>query len=221
MNTIVAEPELLQGPGVRSAVQVLRDADAVHTLGHREVRVDVTVVPTVDGHEVTVGVAEAIQRQDEGKLTWRTRLSVRKYKAWKKKHLPPTPVDTVIEIDRAHVHEPSTWLLANVNLLVSCDEIGAQTARQVRSDATRPRGRQRRRCLAQLWRGRTNERPKILSLVTYGRVGENEADLNLDTAAQVSVISDQVYFAMRSPELHPVDAFATAANGANLKLLGA
>ena len=52
-----------------------------YTLRHREVRVDVTVVPTVDGHEVTVGVVEANQRQDEGKLTWRTRLSVRKYKA--------------------------------------------------------------------------------------------------------------------------------------------
>ena len=52
--------------------------------------------------------------------------------------------------------------------------------------------------------------------------GDVEADSIFDTVAQVSVISDPVYSAMGSPEIHPVDAVATAANhGVNLKLLGA
>ena len=93
---------------MEGAVQVLREADAVHTMEHREVRVEVTAVPTVDGQVVTVGVAEASQRQDEGRLTWRTRLRILKYKVWRTKKLPPVPVDTVIEIDRIQVQEPST-----------------------------------------------------------------------------------------------------------------
>ena len=65
LDPTVSEPVLLQVPGVESAVQVLREADAVHTMEHREVRVEVTALPTGDGQVVAVGVAEASQRQDE------------------------------------------------------------------------------------------------------------------------------------------------------------
>ena len=70
LDPTVSELVLLQVPGVESAVQILREADAVNTPEHREVLVKVTAVPTVDGQVVTVGVAEASQRQDEGRLTW-------------------------------------------------------------------------------------------------------------------------------------------------------
>ena len=73
LDTTVSESVLLQMPGVERAVQILREADALNTMEHREVRVEVTAVPTVDGQVVTVGVAEASQRQDEGRLTWRAR----------------------------------------------------------------------------------------------------------------------------------------------------
>ena len=52
-------------------------------------------------------------------------------------------------------------------------------------------------------------------------MGNVNADLIFDTAARVSVISERVYAEMESPALHSVDAIATAANGSNLKLLGA
>ena len=107
--------------GVESAVQVLQEADAVHTIGHREVRVEVTAVQTVDGHEVTVAVGEAIQCQDDDTLTWRVKLSVRKIQGLQ---LGSFATDTSRHRhwDRIHVHEPSTWFLANANLLMSCDK---------------------------------------------------------------------------------------------------
>ena len=134
LDPTVSELVLLQVSGVESAVQILREADAVNTPEHREVLVEVTAVPTVDGQVVTVGVAEASQRQDEGRLTWRTRLRILKYKVWRTKKLPPVPVDTVIEIDRIQVQEPSTWLLANVKVLASCDERRAKAAKQWQVD---------------------------------------------------------------------------------------
>ena len=208
-------------PTVESVVQVLREADALDTVDHREVRVEVTAVPTQEGHDVTVGAADANRRCEDDKITWRTKLSVRKYKAWKKKHLPPVPMDTIIEIDRVQVNSPKEWLVSNVHVLTACDGRGVQAASQSRHTVTRPKGRQRRRCIAQVWRGKPNETPKDLSLVTCGRVNDVKADLIFDTAAQVSVISERVYAEMGSPALHSVDAVATAANGSNLKLLGA
>ena len=108
-------------------------------------------------------------------------------------------MDAIIEIDRVQVNSPKEWLVSNYDMLTACDGRGVQVASQGQRATTRPKGRQRRRCIAQVWRGKPNETPKDLSLVTCGRVENVNADLVFDTAAQVSIISERVYAEMGLP----------------------
>ena len=154
-------------------------------------------------------------------VTRRMKLSITKWRKAKAKDKRLNSTTDVIELDRVAAEAQDTWTIANLHSVYSWDERGVQAVTLAKASPAKLRRRQMKRSVAQVWRGKPDEVPKNLSLVTRGKLNGKEVSLVFDTAAQVTVISKDVWEKLGSPEFTPLRARATAADGASMKLMGA
>ena len=204
--------------------EVARDrADANQGMVPKQVETLETVSTLSDG--VTDDNVHKRKRSPDGieqeAPTARMKLSITKWRRAKKSESRLKPSTEVIEINRVAVHLQDEWTISNLDAVCLWDERGIKAAAVATDKIRRQRRRHIKRCVAQVWRGRADETPKNLSLVTRGKLNNVDVGLVFDTAAQVTVISKHVWQLWGSPVLTTLRARASAADGASMNLLGA